>query len=325
MKLTATATIISSMVSAKPFHGEVRRHLQGDWVASLTDTLSGGSRSRRAEIDGEKGFRTLATMMLYMNGFGSDLTDPETHQKYDAKVGELQDLYTNYGCYCWIDGPAAGVIGGGKTRDMTDHHCKELYRCYKCVNIDYAKNYTDVEYSVDFTEDDDGNRLLDCKINSKQDAENICECDKRFAEEIANTVNGCKAGQQDDEMYGAYCMDEKFRTSTGNGNFNPRKQCEKQFPDHDKNKCCGFYPNRLPYDSNHADCCRMESPIEDVFKFRKMPQGMCADMGGEVVVSEAGNPNSYIAVASLLQQSNSNNNNKNDDDNANNALNQFAG
>ena len=43
---------------------------------------------------------------------------------------------------------------------------------------DYAKNYTDVSYNVDFTEDANGNRLLDCTINSKQDAENICECDK---------------------------------------------------------------------------------------------------------------------------------------------------
>ena len=74
---------------------------------------------------------------------------------------------------------------------MTDHHCKELYRCYKCVNIDYAKNYTDVSYNVDFNTDEDGNRQLDCKVNSKQDAENICECDKRFAENIAATVDSC--------------------------------------------------------------------------------------------------------------------------------------
>ena len=74
---------------------------------------------------------------------------------------------------------------------MTDHHCKELYRCYKCVNIDYAKNYTDTSYNVEFTTDEVGNRQLDCKVNSEQDAENICECDKRFAENIAATVDSC--------------------------------------------------------------------------------------------------------------------------------------
>jgi hypothetical protein len=45
-------------------------------------------------------------------------------------------------------------------------------------------------------------------------------------------------------------------------------------------------------------------------------------MGGEVVISEDGNPNSYIAVASMAT-----NNNKNDDEDepVNNAANMFAG
>ena len=64
-------------------------------------------------------------MMLYMDGFGNDKNSPADHNKFDAKVAELQNTYTNYGCYCWIDGAGAGVIGGGKTKDMTDHHCKE--------------------------------------------------------------------------------------------------------------------------------------------------------------------------------------------------------
>ena len=73
-------------------------------------------RTRRAEIDGELGFQTLATMMLYMNGFGADLNNPELHNQYTNKVAELKEKYTNYGCYCWIDGADAGVIGGGKTK-----------------------------------------------------------------------------------------------------------------------------------------------------------------------------------------------------------------
>ena len=42
---------------------------------------------------------------------------------------------------------------------------------------------------------------------------------------------------------------------------------------------------------------------------------------GEVVVSEAGNPNSYIAVQQLLQSTN----NDEDDDNSNSPANMFAG
>merc|ERR1712193_13398 len=124
-------------------------------------------------VDGVKGFRPLAAMMLYMSGFGKKGNSPENKNNFERRLKKLENTYTNYGCYCWIDGTDAGVIGGGKTIDVTDHHCKELYRCYKCVNIDYAKNYTDVSYNVDFNVGDDGRRSIDCKVNGKQDAENI--------------------------------------------------------------------------------------------------------------------------------------------------------
>ena len=86
------------------------------------------SRHRRADTDFVQGFRTLAVMMAYASGFGEDYQTPAAHGGFEAEVERLEDLYTNYGCYCWIDGVEAGVIGGGKTKDMTDHHCKELYR-----------------------------------------------------------------------------------------------------------------------------------------------------------------------------------------------------
>merc|ERR1712174_173731 len=130
---------------------------------------------------------------------GTDETELENY------IQQIENEYTNYGCYCWIDGVDAGVIGGGKTIDTSDHHCKELYRCYKCVNNDYAKNYTDVSYTVDFTMKG-GERTLDCSVNSKQDAENICECDKRFAENIAAAEGSCAAGETADPEWGEHCM-----------------------------------------------------------------------------------------------------------------------
>merc|ERR1711990_283060 len=247
MKLSQ-AVLISVTSAAVPFHGNVRRNLQGSWIDSLDRTLS-TDRTRRAEIDGELGFQTLATMMLYMNGFGADLNNPELHNQYNNKVAELKQKYTNYGCYCWIDGADAGVIGGGRTKDMTDHHCKELYRCYKCVNIDYGKNYTDVDYIVDMNEDANGNRELDCSANSKTDRENICECDKRFAENIAKARSDCDAGAPADDDFGEHCMDEQYRTASGSGSFVPQLSCDKKFHGHDKDKCCGIYPDRYPYDT----------------------------------------------------------------------------
>ena len=86
------------------------------------------SRHRRADTDFVQGFRSLAVMIAYASGFGNNNQSPTTHGGFEAEVKRLEALYTNYGCHCWIDGVQAGLIGGGKTRDMTDHHCQELNR-----------------------------------------------------------------------------------------------------------------------------------------------------------------------------------------------------
>merc|ERR1712050_12335 len=304
MKLS-NAVFFFGLTSAKPsIMGEklaqsVRRTIQGEWVNKMIP------RTRREDVDGSKGFRPLAAMILYMQGFDAAGNDPETHNNFNSELENLENIYTNYGCYCWIDGTDAGVIGGGKVKDMTDHHCKELYRCYKCVNIDYAQNYTDVDYVVDFTQGDSG-RELDCSVNAKQDAENICECDKRFAAAISATEKSCRSNAADNPMFGSYCLNEDWRTTTGkilgtnnSGSFKPRQQCDKKLHDHDKDECCGIYPNRYPYDENFNECCQenqVDGDARITKSFNLMKKGECEPAGGVVVVSEEGNPHNYVAV-----------------------------
>jgi len=276
---------------------EVKRSLTGDWVNQFY-----GGRARR-EIDGEKGFRPMAAMKLYLSGAGSTAQDPQDLASFESMLDDLAAKYTNYGCYCWINGMEDGVLGGGRPRDVTDHHCKELYRCYKCVNVDYSKNYTDVSYTVGFTTDDNGQRALDCSANSKQDGENICECDKRFAENLAATEQTCSAGGADDAEYGSHCTSDTLKTVSGGGSFDPSDaaSCKKEFHGHDKSHCCGLYPNRYPYDINQQDCCRARvfqgdkrNDFTDFFSVQ--PLGNCQGAGGEVVVSESGNPHNYLVV-----------------------------
>lgn len=282
----------AASISSEPLRGtanlasNIKRTLEGDWIESFAN-----GRSKRA-VDGRAGFDSLATMMAFMFGMSSG-TDETELENY---IQQIENEYTNYGCYCWIDGVDAGVIGGGKTIDTSDHHCKELYRCYKCVNIDYSKNYTDVSYKVALNEEN-GVRNLDCSVNSKQDAENICECDKRFAMNIAETKSNCDAGNMDSGA-GSNCLSESFRTTTGGGNFNPRTQCDKKFHGHSKDNCCGIYPNRYPYDSNHRDCCRTtlsDEAGDPVEVFSLLNAGECF---GDVVFSTSGDPHSYFIMPS---------------------------
>ena len=111
----------------------VHRSLAGDWVSKMMP------RNKRDEIDGQLGFKPLAAMILYMTGLDENKSDPEMHSDFSDKMGELEDIYTNYGCYCWIDGVDAGVIGGGKPRDMSDHHCKGRDKTNRKVS---PKRYT---------------------------------------------------------------------------------------------------------------------------------------------------------------------------------------
>jgi len=290
--LPSAATVNAASITGS---ADIKRSLTGDWV----DRFYNAGRERRADIDGEKGFRPLATMKLYMSGAGNNRNDPSDLAQFESLLDDLSAKYTNYGCYCWINGMEGGVVGGGKTKDVTDHHCKELYRCYKCVNVDYAKNYTDVSYTVDFSMKN-GQRQLDCSVNSKQDAENICECDKRFAENIASAEASCQAGEAADPEWGEHCMSEDFRTGNAGGSFDPQNQCDKQFHGHDKDKCCGFYPNRYPYDMNENDCCRVtvsDSKANPVEVFSIQQKGVCEGAGGDIVVSSENDPHSYISLS----------------------------
>ena len=72
----------------------------------------------------------------------------------------------------------------------------------------------------------------------------MCECDKRFAENIAKAQDNCETSAPADAMYGEHCMDEQWRTVNGGGNFVPQDSCDKQFHGHEKENCCGIYPNR---------------------------------------------------------------------------------
>merc|ERR1711937_549119 len=126
---------------------------------------------------------------------------------------------------------------------MTDHHCKELYRCYQCVNLDYSQNYTDINYAVDFTDGPNG-RDLDCSVNAKHDSSNICECDKRFAKAISETEKSCDSDFfTSDENFGDYCLNEDWRTITGLkygtqlfGSFDPKDCIEDHHDDGEPNE-----------------------------------------------------------------------------------------
>jgi len=102
-------------------------------------------------------------------------------------------------------------------------------------------------------------------------------------------------------------MDEQWRTTTGNvlgssnmGTFDPHvaASCDKKMHGHDKDNCCGIYPNRYPYDKTIRDCCQTSSFDGSGGQTKAFSLVGAGECDGTVVVSEAGNPHSYVAVGS---------------------------
>ena len=87
-------------------------------------------------------------------------------QAFEFSVQDFVAKFTNYGCYCWILGADKGVIGGGQTRDQVDGLCGQLYKCYKCLNIDNGDNpgTTSIfDYDVSLVAHDNGDKEGFCK------------------------------------------------------------------------------------------------------------------------------------------------------------------
>jgi len=87
-----------------------------------------------------------------------------------------------------------------------------------------------------------------------------------------------------------------YRTIAGGGSYT----CPMGSNGHPANdKCCGFYPNRQPY-NEFKECCATNR-IDDQGNFvtpdvELVTLDTCEALGGEVVVSEEGNPHNYIPV-----------------------------
>ena len=97
----------------------------------------------------------LATMAAFLQGPEGRTTSIEA---FEFSVNDFINKFTNYGCYCWILGADKGVIGGGQTRDQIDGLCGQLYKCYKCLNLDFGSDRAIFDYDVSLVAHDNGSR-----------------------------------------------------------------------------------------------------------------------------------------------------------------------
>merc|ERR1712003_413503 len=76
----------------------------------------------------------MAAMKMYMSGAGNNRNDPQDLAEFENMLDDMEAKYTNYGCYCWINGVDSGVLGGGTTkmlRIITARNCTAVTNVFK--------------------------------------------------------------------------------------------------------------------------------------------------------------------------------------------------
>jgi len=288
MKVLNAVISVACATFKQTFQHRVERNVAGDWVDSNLET----GRFRRDVSDS---FRPIAAMIAYLKGLGSDDQDP-SNAGLEAELQQIQDRYTSYGCYCWANGVdnVEDLGSGSRNVDAVDNACTELYRCYACVNIDYGAEYHELSYTALFQTGENGDRTISCDSNAQQNGDSLCSCDAKFAQKIVQTQNHCDNGIMLSDMGLNNCQSEMYRTIAGGGSY----QCPMGSNGHPSNeKCCGFYPNRTPY-NEFRECCATNG-VDDQGNFvtpdvELVTLDTCEAMGGQVVVSAEGDPHNYI-------------------------------
>jgi len=152
------SSVLLSAVTARQINvNDFQRNLSGNYLDSLV-----GIQERGYFYGDATSLHGLATMVAFMQPPKAN-ERIGTIQEFDFTVADFVDKFTNYGCYCWILGADKGVIGGGQTRDQIDGLCGQLYKCYKCINLDHGSEQSSFNYDVSLVQHQDGRRELECQ------------------------------------------------------------------------------------------------------------------------------------------------------------------
>merc|ERR1712226_658570 len=196
---------------------------------------------------------------------------------------DFSSRLNNYGCHCFING-AKNPGGHGHPVNEIDEACRDLYRCRKCIEIEYQ---VDNDFIVDgrYTWGIDKPNTLNCRKNAKNKARKaLCECDRHFAITIGDVWTDLfydfSFWRDDKNMkenqtfnYDKRCravgngvMSSSAASSATSGAINwgsnspqspsPIISKPQAIPSSHVDKCCGSgFPYMQPFDSAQKSCC----------------------------------------------------------------------
>ena len=159
--------------------------------------------------------------------------------------------FINHGCYCWPEQEkfmnegkmedAQRISGFGKPVDPLDEECFDLYSCYRCTSlmpeckhINWVTSHYDCQF-ISTMKNFDGTNTTRLEINCNDPdpcLQSLCECDRKFA------LNASEKLKLKDDTKGKIFPDG----------------CPRVGHEDAPKKCCGTWPNVLPYPTDEK-CC----------------------------------------------------------------------
>lgn len=164
-------------------------------------------------------------------------------------------MVNNYGCHCWTRHKSEHIGHKGQPLDEIDAACKRLSQCHACLASPIAKFAAEGKTCDPITQKyraslfKNGDTLeIECKntlnargTNHGDCKRQLCECDKQFAIDVAESWNHWEESKHN--LDGKQAFDSACPTSGGTRTLNRAND-----------SCCGTWPHVKPYSSKYQQC-----------------------------------------------------------------------
>ena len=215
-----------------------------------------------------RGRRFNNLMALMQNRLANVTTDP---------IEEISLKIRSYGCHCFPGNSKGPTVDGGVPVDGIDSACKQLAVCRRCIQENLSgRNLPEIdtaysrykflltETGAESREDEDGysslkwegqptNQAVDCSHQSegRTDLTALCNCDNRFAEDLAKVYHQWNATYWQDRRNELQSRSDFDRKSLC------RSPAKAKFSVPKNLQCCGNFPSpAVLYDANTKICCQ---------------------------------------------------------------------
>lgn len=172
--------------------------------------------------------------------------------KPTLKKKEVIKKMLNYGCHCFPGGKKTRTVGGkGPAMDEIDNVCRTQFQCHKCVEMDKGCDPDTTPYKSQFKGRKNALvREVVCKDPEGSCARDMCECDKRMAQNLAGVWFKPNA-------HNLFYWNER-RNTKKNPTFDYTATCLVAGNSPQPDACCGVFPDVIPYNVASKDCCVQE-------------------------------------------------------------------